>query len=215
MKGGTMFPEEPCNANIQFFMDNQMGNRQLSALEANFKKVLITLPVKAGNVAVNFALENFRKQGFLGHSFQPWRPRKNPNRWGQAPVRNGRSLLVLTGRLRRSVRIFRTDFDGVLVGSDVPYAATHNEGQSLGHIQQVKAHTRSLTTIAKVSSIKSRRSTSKRVHAQSVEVKAHSRKINQNIPARPFLKESPYLTEQLKRMAAAEFLKAYKTTFNG
>jgi hypothetical protein len=65
-------------------MNNQKSNRQLAALEANIKKVLITLPVKAGNIAVNFALENFDKRGFLGHTFQPWRPRKNPNKWGCA-----------------------------------------------------------------------------------------------------------------------------------
>lgn len=196
-------------------MNNQRANRQLSALEANIKKVLITLPVKAGNVAVNFSLENFRRQGFLGHTFQPWRSRKNPTKWGQAPVRNGRSLLVLTARLRRSVRITRTGSDGVLVGSDVPYASVHNDGMRMGQIQQVKAHTRSISTVAKVTSIKSRRTTSKRVHAQSVQVSAHTRKVNQNIPARPFLKESPYLTAQLSRMVAAEFLKAYKITFNG
>jgi phage gpG-like protein len=109
----------------------------------------------------------------------------------------------------------RTEYDGVLVGSDVPYASVHNDGMRMGQIQQVKAHTRSISTVAKVTSIKSRRTTSKRVHAQSVQVSAHNRKVNQNIPARPFLKESPYLTAQLSRMVAAEFFKAYKITFNG
>ncbi|HRO18699.1 MAG TPA: hypothetical protein PLU07_10935, partial [Ferruginibacter sp.] len=94
-------------------------------------------------------------------------------------------------------------------------ASVHNDGMRMGQIQQVKAHTRSISTVAKVTSIKSRRTTSKRVHAQSVQVSAHNRKVNQNIPARPFLKESPYLTAQLSRMVAAEFLKAYKITFNG
>lgn len=190
-------------------MDNQNITLPIQELERRFKTIIVTLPVVAGNEVVNFALDNFKRQGFLGDTLQPWKPRKNPNKWGQTPKRNSRALLVDTGKLRRSIRIVRSNLEEVVIGSDVPYAKAHNEGVRLGEIQQVKQHIRKLNRVAGASSLKSKRA--KKVNYKlDVEVKAHKRKINQNIPARPFLGQSQYLNKQLARVVGAEILKALK-----
>jgi hypothetical protein len=49
-----------------------------------------------GNEVVNFSLENFKRQGFLGATFQPWPKRKNPTKWGTKVKNNNRALFVNT-----------------------------------------------------------------------------------------------------------------------
>ena len=205
-------------------------NAELLLLVNRFEKAIIRVPTIAGNTAVNFALDNWKRQGFLGATFQPWRMRKDPTKWKQHPKRPGRAILVLTGRLRQSIRIVSTSTDQVIVGSDVPYAKTHNEGMRLGIIQHVKQFTRNHTYAGIASrfkvmqdtgdkeefatgaamSLKTRKAIkNKKVQAQTI-VKAHTRRVNQDIPARPFLADSPYLQQLLQRNISLEILKAIK-----
>lgn len=166
---------------------NQNITIPIRELEKRFANVITRLPVIAGNEVVNFALDNFKRQGFLADSFQPWKQRKMPTKWGQN-TKGGKALLVKSGRLRRSIRITQISTQSVTVGSDVPYAKTHNEGLRIGQIQTVKSFSR----------------------RNGQTVKGHQRRINQNIPARPFLKESQYLTAKLKRVLTAEIMKALR-----
>jgi len=157
----------------------------IKLLEQKFKSVLPRLPLLAGNEAVNFALDNFKRQGFLGHAFQPWAIRKVG--W-KKDRRKGRNLLIDTGRLRRSIRIVSLTQTSVTVGSDVKYAKAHNEGLRIGLIQTVKGFTRK----------------------NGSEVKPHTRRIDQRIPRRQFLGESPYLNARIVRVFTAEFMKSLK-----
>jgi len=156
-------------------------------LQQRYKSVMLRIPVIIGNTAVNFTLDNFRRQGFLGNTFERWQNRKQG--W-KNDKRKGRPILIGTGRLRRSVRIVRISQDGVLIGTDVPYAKAHNEGLKIGEIQTVKGFTR----------------------RNGSEVKAHTRRINQNIPRRRYMGNSPYLNALLKRNVSAEFIKELKTS---
>lgn len=160
-------------------MDIEQGIRQL---ERQFKSVFLRLPLIVGNVAVNFVLENFRQQGFLGNTFQSWAKRKDG--W-KKDRRSGRNILIGTGRLRRSIRITYVNIDGVAIGSDVPYAKAHNEGLRIGQIQSVKSF----------------------VRKSGVSTKAHTRRIDQNIPKRQYMGDSPYLRTQIKRVVSAEFIR--------
>lgn len=180
-------------------------------MERRFREVYARLPMLAGNEVVNFSLDNFRSQGFLGSSFQPWKPRKKTGSWGKKGKNdNGRAILVKTGKLRRATRVIRANANEVVIGNYMPYAKAHNDGLRIGEIQQVKAHTRKISTVAKVSSLKTKKTTSKKVTAGTTTVKAHTRRINQNIPARPFLKNSPYLQRNVQKVIAAAILKALK-----
>lgn len=149
------------------------------------RSVMLRVPVLAGNEVVNFALDNFKQQGFLGNTFQPWAQRRTG--WNK-DKRTGRNILIDRGRLRRSIRIVYVTQDSVMVGTDVKYARAHNEGARIGVIQQVKSFTRK----------------------SGVEVKAHTRRVNINIPKRQFLGNSPYLETRIKRVVSAEFLKTLR-----
>lgn len=156
----------------------------IAQLQANFKNVLLQLPLVLGNEAVNFTLKNFRQQGFNGASFIPWPKRKTTRRGSN----NNGAILVHTGRLRRSVRVLHLAPHQVTIGTDVPYAKAHNEGSKVSVMQTVKGFTRKT----------------------GVEVKAHTRRVNQNLPRRQFMGPSPYLDATLQRAATALFLKALK-----
>ena len=161
-------------------------NQQIVKVKAALK----TLPVLAGNEVVNFSKEAFRKQGWLGVTFQPWRPRK-ASHWGKATPRNkGRAILMDKGRLRRSIRVVSATADMVTVGTDVPYAKAHNNGLRLGVIQQVKSFSR------------------KGKGGKVQTVKAHTRRVNMQMPQRQFLGDSPYQTKRIERVIALTIMKA-------
>ena len=85
------------------------------------------LPLLIGNEVVNFALDNFDKQGFdTGTVVRKWQPRKHGDRPGGAILVGKQS-----GRLRRSIRQLRRTDTSVWVGSDEVYSGIHNEGGTL------------------------------------------------------------------------------------
>lgn len=142
------------------------------------------LPPVIGEEVVNFALDNFDKQGWQGNGLEPWPKRKNPTKWGK-PDEEDRALLVKTGKLRRSIRVAEIAEDKVSViagGADAPYARAHNEGfEGLVH-QHVREHFRRTRDFKRV------------------RVKAHDRTIHQNLPKRQFIgnwNESPELARRI------------------
>lgn len=186
----------------------------LNKIEKHFKEVLLYAPNMLGNDAVNFFKDSFKNQGWLGNSFTPWRPRKAVTRWGKTPRNKGRAILVDSGRLRRSIRITSVRSMAVTIGTDVPYARAHNEGIRLGMIQQVKAHTRKITKLSTVQgkSLKTRSKVSfNRLQIGETMVKAHKRRIDQRLPQRQFMGDSPYLATKLKRRLQAELMKGLRT----
>jgi len=80
-----------------------------------------------GNIAVNEAKENFRRQGFMDRSLKPWKPRKKRD--------EGRAILVKSGALRRSIRRISVSNKRVTIGSKgkpAVYAGVHNAGLKAG-----------------------------------------------------------------------------------
>jgi phage gpG-like protein len=195
-------------------MDNANAHLPVKLLEQKLKGVMIRLPIVVGNEAINFALDNFRNQGFLGNSFVKWPARKKITRWGQRLKRPGRALLVDSGRLRRSLRIVSLDTGTVTVGTDVPYARAHNEGSRLGLIQTVRSHSRKITKVGVVKKTTFKKKTNikwGRVDTGgTIVVKSYKRRINQHIPARRFLGYSPYLTAALKRVVNLQIMKTLR-----
>lgn len=97
----------------------------------NIQRLEARLPILIGNEIVNFALDNFQKQGFdTGHGVRQWDERGG--RSGIDPRPGGKILIGKQGgRLRRSIRRTRTSKTSVTVGSDEPYAGIHNEGGTI------------------------------------------------------------------------------------
>jgi phage gpG-like protein len=170
-------------------MPNQQ-NFNFEQYEQKFRDALTYLPAMLGNDAVNFFLDSFTKQGWQGNVFEAWKPRRSVS-WGRKNGK-GRALLVQSGRLRRSIRITAISGMTVTIGTDVPYAKAHNEGLRLGMIQQVKSFTR------------------KNPFGGATTVKPFTRRINQNIPKRQFMGDSPYLQAKLKRRLEAEIMKVFR-----
>ncbi len=186
----------------------------LNKIEKHFKDVLLYAPGMLGNDAVNFFLDRFKEQAWLGASREPWQRRKAFTAWGKTPRNNGRSILIDSGRLRRSIRITSVSGMAVTIGTDVPYAKAHNEGMRLGLIQSVREHSRKVTKmgISKKKTLKTKSNiTFGKVANGSVTVKAHKRRIDQKIPRRQFMGNSPYLEKQLARILTAELMKGLRT----
>lgn len=193
-------------------------------LERNFKAALKRLPRIIGNEGKNFFLDSFTRQGWQGASFERW-PARKASKWGKkGRGRKGRAILIQTGRLRRSIRVISQTTDLIGWGSNVPYARAHNEGLRLGLIQNVKSYTR-MQRMAGVASrfgkgrqyemggsmsLKTRRAIKPKPVITQVTVKAHKRHIDQRIPRRQFMGNSPYLVTRLKRVCSAEIMRAMK-----
>lgn len=157
-------------------------HQQIQLLARQYRGVYARLPLIVGNEAVNFTLDNFRLQGFMGNTFQPWLSRKQG--W-RKDKRKGRNILIDSGRLRRSIRITQLGPAHVAIGTDVKYARAHNEGLRMGIIQSVHGYTRRNGSF----------------------VTQHTRRIDQNIPKRQFMGDSQYLRARLKRVVMAEFMR--------
>lgn len=86
------------------------------------QEVADTLPTWAGNAALNFYKDSFRRQGYINTGFTRWTARRSPDK--------GRAILVKTGALRRSLRL-RVGPDWIEISTDSPYAKAHNEGGTI------------------------------------------------------------------------------------
>lgn len=109
-----------------------MGKAQdrFQQIQDRIAQTLRELPPIIGEEAVNFTLDNFERQGWLGNSVEPWQKRKNPTKWGKRDETD-RAILVKTAKLKRSIRISKIHEHKVTIqagGADIPYARVHNEG---------------------------------------------------------------------------------------
>lgn len=159
-------------------------------LQAKLERSLGTLPVVLGNEAVNWTKQNFRRQGWPGQSFQAWKPRK-----ANAKRNAGRGILIDSGRLSRSPRLISTGPLRATFGTDVPYAAAHNNGFT-GTVN-VKAHKRNKIGTVRVSTGKTGVFGKKKTITGVGDIKAHQRSMR--LPRRRFIGNSPVLVSILKK----------------
>jgi len=137
-----------------------------------YEKFRRELPKVIGNTAVNFAKDNFRKQGFQDGGVKRWKERQQRD--------TGRAILVKAGALKRSIRVTRTTRNRVWIGSDRPYAKIHNEGGRITSTARVRQHTR-------------------RTRAGRTSVGAHTRQMNTNIPQRQYIGASKELNRRIRK----------------
>ncbi|MCT4698468.1 phage virion morphogenesis protein [Tenacibaculum haliotis] len=127
---------------------------------------------EAGVIAVRFSKDRFRKKNWVDKSQKSWAPRKRKTRG---------SILVQSGRLKRSIRKISEGKYYVLIGTDVPYAQIHNEGGVIKTTARVRAHSRT-----------------RKGRSKPIKIRAHTRKMNTKIPQRQFLGESAVLIRRLE-----------------
>jgi phage gpG-like protein len=146
------------------------------------------LPILA-NDTVNYALENFAKESF---EKKAWEPRKDKT--------NKRSLLVKSGRLKRSIRVVAIRSSGYSVGSDVPYASVHNYGQQINKSARSETFVRNRS----ISGKRKGKFAKGTIAGQGFTFKPSS----YNMPQRQFLGASQTLKTRLETIAKREIIKA-------
>jgi phage gpG-like protein len=165
-------------------------------LQRKLEKAVRQLPEVLVGEAVTWTRENFTRQGWPGRSFQKWKQRQ------PGAVRNrGRSILINTGSLKRSIRKIATGPLSASFGTDVPYAKAHNSG--FKGTLNVKAHSR----VKRAMTVRGMEK--KRTVVGVGKVKAHQRRMN--LPQRRFIGYSPVLQSILRRKAAVHIGRTLKS----
>jgi phage gpG-like protein len=168
------------------------------------KQTLDKFPVLAASTAENFFHDSFNQQGWSGETQQPWAKRKTDKNKKDS----GRAILVKSGRLNRSIRKIKADWNGIIVGTNLPYAGIHNDG--FRGKEQVNQHFRIasrkvMTRYLKNGKASKAKDAFKKVQGSGHEVKAHSRQMN--MPRRRFIGNSPYLDKRIERIFLNELTK--------
>jgi phage gpG-like protein len=153
---------------------------------ADMRRITRTLPRHIGTEAVVFAKRSFDRQGFFDESFKPWKP-LNSKSLSKRHQKKGRKALLLTGRLKRSIRITYISDGIVAVGTDVPYAQLHNEGGTIRKNVLIKAHKRKVT----------RAFGKKLKQAKTSTIKAHRRNMKLTVPQRQYLGQSKFFDKRI------------------
>ena len=177
-------------------MTQVIGLKEFIAKMDAVANVYNRMPNEIAIIAVNFTKERFRDQAWLDKTRQPWKERSR-KRLGKT---RSQTLLIDKGRLKRSIRKVIVSHDLVVIGTDVPYAQTQNDGFKGTVNQNVKSYTRALTKFGVTGRKQLKRSTRiefGRVKRGETTVRAHKRTIHQNIPARPFIGQSEALERRI------------------
>ena len=164
-------------------------------------QTLKTLPNEIGAVAVNFSKERFVSQSWIDKTKRNWKPRKKDRRSQHGNKTKNQTLLVQTGRLKKSIRVISADESRVVVGSNVPYAKIHNEGGTINATVAVRAH-----SVKQHSRIRKGRKETVREH----DKREHTRNMNTKIPSRRFLGTSYTLSKRIMNLITARFMRALK-----
>lgn len=127
--------------------------------------------------ALRFSKERFRQKNWIDTTPQKWKPRQRRDRG---------SLMIRSGRLKRSIRVLNKTATSVTIGTDVPYARIHNEGGTIREKVFVKQHSRKRAP-------RQNRGTGK------IQVKAHTQMMNTQVPPRPFIGESRALLNKIEK----------------
>jgi phage gpG-like protein len=151
-------------------------------------KLYKRFPEMAAIEAVNFSKERFVRKNWVDKSVSVWKPRKPSPEWhseAQKKAAARGSLMVKSGRLKRSIRKIKVTRNSVTIGTDVPYAEAHNEGALINQIINVKTHSR-------------------KRKGRTETVKAHRRKRKMTLPERRFIGESALLLRRIERLVQRE-----------
>ena len=141
---------------------------------------------------VNSVLDNFRTESYFGDQ---WAKRKDK--------KNTRKLLVKSGILYRSVGVLRSQPGLVVIGSQIPYASVHNNGETINRASRSETFVRNRykngtrgKMFGGMGAFKKGTSPGK---GQTYRAYSHS------MPQRRFLGPHPILIEELKTVLSQNF----------
>lgn len=157
-------------------------------------KLYTRFPDMAAIEAVNFSKERFVRKNWLDKSPKAWKQRSPSPEWhteGQKKAASRGSLMVRSGRLKRSIRKIAVTRNSVTIGTDVPYAEAHNEGATINQSVTVKSHSR-------------------KRKGREYKVKSHKRNRRVKLPERKFIGESAILLRRIERLVQREITEILK-----
>lgn len=157
-------------------------------------KLYTKFPELAAIEAVNFSKERFVRKNWVDKGVEAWKARKPSPEWHsdeQKKAATRGSLMVKSGRLKRSIRKTAVTRNSVTIGTDVPYAEAHNEGTVINTSVNVKTHSR-------------------KRKGRTETVKSHRRKRIIKIPKRQFIGESAILLRRIERLVQREITEILK-----
>ncbi len=146
-------------------------------------KAVERLPPRLAVVAVNFSKERFVQKNWVDRGRVSWKKRQRKDKG---------SLMVRTGRLKRSIRKLSVNRNTIIIGTDVPYARIHNDGGSIKKNVRVREHSRRTRG------------------GKEATVTSHKRKMNLTLPPRQFIGESAVLMRRLERQIERDLKNALK-----
>lgn len=191
--------------------------RKIQMAQVKLQKTLTAFITVMGTDAKNHFVKSFRNQGFEDDSIQKWKPRKGEIMGsGIAKVtkksKSSRAILVKSGDLRRSVRVISKSYRSIVIGSDLPYAQRHNDGEKIGY-SYVRPHDRKhfFSTTVKggfQGTYVKRRSKKIEIIGSIDKVRGHSRKLR--MPKRQFIGHSNKLIRQLRAKLDSRIVNVFK-----
>ena len=169
-----------------------MANRfNMGQVLQNLSKIKKDLPSVLSNDALKFFNDSFKKQGWDDNGITKWKKRKSKK------DNAGRGILIKSGALRRSIKIKESNFNRIIISSNMPYSKIHNEGFK-GN-ENVKAHIRRVFGNVKVSNVSTRKTRKIKAVVEVQQVSAHKRKMN--MPQRQYMGNSRTLQKiQIKKI---------------
>lgn len=106
----------------------QVGEYRFITHKKQMRNEKNKLPREIGNDCKNWFLLGFRKGGGqTDKSINGW-DRRNYQTKADRRTKKKRGILILHGHLRDSIRVIMANFKKIVIGSNLPYSARHNEG---------------------------------------------------------------------------------------
>ena len=170
--------------------------KKIKALETLYRR----FPTQIAAIAVKFSKDRFVEQAWFDTHKEAWKPRRQRRKGGK---KRSQTLLVDTGRLKKSIRKISANVNTIIIGTDVPYAELHNYGGTVKKTVTVKQHIRK-------EHIRQNKRSRKKVLIKEHAVHSHTRNMNLNIPQRQFLGNSNELTNQLMKYITEQIENAIK-----
>ncbi len=187
-------------------MANNVDMREFTSRLDAVLQTYQRLPTEIATIAVNFSKERFRDQAWLDRTKYAWKPLKKKRKG-----RRSQTILVKTGRLKRSIRKIKATTDEVIIGTDVEYAEIHNDGGVIDKVVNIKEHT--VKAHRRKAHTRTRAGRTQKIKAQTVnsfKVKAHKRRMHTEIISRRYIGESFTLLRRMELHTIARFRRALR-----
>ncbi len=177
---------------------------QFDSIKGRVNEVMLRLPLVVGNAGVNWVKDSFRIQGFrtVSNFGIAWYPRKD-----KSSKNAGRDVLIKTGRLRRSYRVLSYTATSVTIGSDLVYAAVHNEGLTIRHPGGSRVlHFKSTSQNIKTGKLKGKFSKERKAdYAQKVDIKPYDIKMPKRQAMPTSETDSPIFVRDMENVIKEQF----------